>query len=115
MLVEKLFNYSRSIYTRLSERRDSERLDFQCMVTVSCINRYGSSYVCSCVNLSNSGIGLQSFEPIPVNCDVYLHSERQNLKRFARVRWCVLRGDRYFIGCNFRPIPKGLAVHSVAA
>src|SRR5438045_2481977 len=106
MLVEKLFNYGHSIYTRLSERRDSERLDFHGTVTVSCSSRYGSSYVCSCVNLSNSGIGLQSFEPIPVNSDVYLHSERHNLKRFGKVRWCVLRGDLYFIGCNFRPAPK---------
>src|SRR5262245_40726763 len=100
MLVEKLFNYSSSIYARLSERRDCERMDLNCTMTVSCTKRDGSSYVCSCVNLSDSGIGLQSFEPIPVNSDVYLHSGRHNLKRFGRVRWCVLRGDRYFIGCN---------------
>jgi hypothetical protein len=106
MFIERLFNYCGSIYARLSERRDSERRDFQGTVTVRCKNRDGSSYVCSCVNLSSSGIGLESFEPIPVKCDVYLQSERHNLKRFGRVRWCVLRGDRYFLGCNFRPVPK---------
>ena len=115
MLVEKLFNYSRSIYTRLSERRDSQRLDFQGTVTVSCNNRFASSYVCSCVNLSESGIGLQAYEPIPVNSDVYLHSGKHNLKRFGRVRWCVLRGDRYFIGCSFRPAPKQRAANFAAA
>jgi hypothetical protein len=106
MLVAKMFDYGRSIYARLSERRDSERRDFRGTVMVSCRNRYGSSYVCSCLNLSDSGIGLESFEPIPLKSDVYLQSEKYNLKRFGRVRWCVLRGDRYFIGCSFRRAPS---------
>ena len=115
MLIKKLFEYSRSVYTRLSERRDSERLDSGGTVIVSRSHRHASTYVCSCVNLSDSGIGLQAFEPLPVNCDVYLHSDRHGLNRFGRVRWCVLRGDRYYIGCNFRPAPKGRIVHSTAA
>ena len=106
MLVEKLADYRRSIFTLLGERRDSERRDFHGTVTVSRKNRYASSYVCSGINLSNSGIGLSSLEPIPVSCDVYLHSERHNLRRFGRVRWCVLKGDRYFIGCDFRRTPR---------
>jgi hypothetical protein len=124
MLFEMLFNYSRSVYNRLSERRDSERKDFQGTVTVSCKDRYRSSYVCSCVNLSDSGIGLVSYEPIPLKCDVYVQSTRHNLQRFGKVRWCVLRGDRYFIGCSFRRVSKpwnpyavsqAASVHSPAA
>jgi hypothetical protein len=115
MLLKKLFNYSRSIYARLSERRDSARTDFRGSVTVTCWKRYGPSYACSFVNLSESGIGLESFEPMPTKCDIYLHSERHKLKRFGTVRWCVLRGDRYYIGCSFRSAPRGRTARLVAA
>jgi len=108
MLVEKLIDYSRSLYTLLGERRKTERVEFHCAVAVSCKNRYGSltTNVCNCLNLSDRGIGLESPEPIPVSCDVYIHSETHNLKRFGRVRWCVQRGDRFFFGCSFRPTPE---------
>ena len=106
MLGKKLFDYGRSIYARLGERRTSERRACHGTVAVNCDNHYGSTYVCSCINLSDTGIGLVSFEPIPVKCDVYLYSEGLNLKSFGRIRWCVLKGDHYVAGCDFRSAPK---------
>jgi hypothetical protein len=108
MLVEKIIDYSRHFYTLLGDRRKAERLDFNCKVTVSCKNRYGSltTHVCNCLNLSDRGIGLESPEPIPTNCDVYIHSETHNMRRFGLVRWCVQSGDRFFVGCSFKKAPE---------
>ncbi len=108
MLVEKIIDYSRSFYTLLGERRKAQRIDFDCKVTVSCKNRYGSltTHACECLNLSDGGIGLVSPEPIPLSCDVYIHSEVHNLKRFARVRWCTQKGSRVLIGCSFQKAPE---------
>ena len=108
MLVERLIDYSRSIYVLLGERRRTERVEFCCKVTVSVKNRYGSltTHVCACLNLSDGGIGLESPELVPTNSDVYIHSEAYNLKRFGRVRWCMQKGDRVFLGCSFQPTPE---------
>lgn len=108
MLVAKLLDYSRSVYTLLGERRKASRVDFSCQVTVSCKNRYGSltTHICSCVNISDRGIALESPEPIPTNCDVYIHSEMESLRRFARVRWCARKGDRVLLGCVFQRAPE---------
>src|SRR5262249_23345686 len=105
MLAAKLIDYSRSLFTLLGERRKTERVDFKCSVTITCKHRSGNvtMHVCSCLNVSNHGIGLESFEPIPVSCDVYIHSEAHNLKGFGRILWSVQKGDRFFAGCNLRP------------
>src|SRR5690349_13011146 len=104
MIVEKLMDYGRSLYTLLGERRKAERMEFACSITVSCKNRCGqlTTHACSCVNISAKGMGFVSAEPIPENSDVYIHSETHNLRRFARIRHCNQQGDRSFVGCCFR-------------
>ena len=108
MIVEKLMDYGRSFYSLLGERRKAERLEFNCSITVSCKNRYGqlTTHACTCLNISEKGIGFVSPEPISANADVYLHSETHNLKRFGRVRYCTQKGDRNYVGCMFRPAPE---------
>ena len=108
MIVEKLMDYGRSFYALLGERRKAERTDFTCNLTVSCKNRYGqlTTHTCICQNVSAKGIGFASPEPIPENCEVYIHSETHNLKRFARVRYSSQRGDRHYVGCSFCPAPE---------
>ena len=108
MLVAKIKDYGRSFYTLLGERRKAERVEFTCRLAVSCKNRYGSltTHVCSCLNLSDRGIGLESPEPIPVGSDCYIHSETHSLKRFGKVRWCVQKGDRVLLGCAFQRPPE---------
>ena len=110
MLVEKLIDYSRALYTLLGERRKTERVEFKCMVSVTCTHRSGwvTMHVCSCLNLSDAGMGLESFEPIPANSHVYIQSGKHHLKRFGRVRWSVQKGDRFFVGCSFRPKPESV-------
>src|SRR4051812_47613745 len=65
MIVEKLIDYGRSIYTLLGERRKAERMDFNCSITVSCKDRYGqlTSRSCTCLNISQRGIGFMAPEP----------------------------------------------------
>jgi hypothetical protein len=108
MIVSKLIDYGRSFYTLLGERRKAERTDFACSITVSCKNRYGqlTTHACSCLNISDRGLGFISPETIPENSDIYIHSETHNVKRFARVRYCTQRGDRNYIGCFFQPAPE---------
>jgi hypothetical protein len=108
MLVDKIRDYSRSVYSLLGERRASERVAFNCTVTVSCRNRYGqlTTQVCTCLNLSDKGIGMVSLDPISPASDVYIHSETHNLKKFGRVCYCVAKGDRNFIGCRFERPPE---------
>jgi hypothetical protein len=108
MFVEKLIDYGRSFYSLLGERRKGQRLDFNCTVTVSCKNRYGqlTAHTCQCVNVSDSGIGIESPDRIPDNSDIYIHSETHNLKKFARVLYCHRRGDRTYLGCSFQPAPE---------
>ena len=105
MLVAKMMDYSRCLYTLLGDRRKTERVDLKFTVAMTCKHRAGNvtTHVCSCVNVSEHGIGLESLEPIPVSCDVYIHSETQNLKRFGRILWTAQRGDRFLAGCNLRP------------
>jgi hypothetical protein len=108
MFVEKLMDYGRSFYSLLGDRRKAERVEFNCGITVSSKNRYGqlTTHACTCMNISEKGIGFVSPELIPENADVYIHSETHNLKRFARVRYSSQRGDRNYIGCMFRPAPE---------
>jgi hypothetical protein len=108
MIVEKLIDYGRSFYSLLGERRKAERIDFDCGITVSCKNRYGqlTTHACTCLNISEKGIGFISPEPLTENADVYIHSETHNLKRFARVRYSTQKGDRNYVGCFFRPAPE---------
>ena len=107
MLVEKLMDYGRSFYSLLGDRRKAERVEFSCSVTVSYKDRYGqlTTQPATCLNLSTKGICLAAMERIPDNCDVYIHSENHNLRRFARVRYCSQRGDQMFIGCVFQAAP----------
>jgi hypothetical protein len=107
MMVEKLKDYGRSFYSLLGERRKAERVDFNGTVSVSCKDRYGqlTTHVCTCLNLSTKGLGLVSPEAIPENSDIYVHSEDHNFKRFARVRYCLRRGERNYIGCYFQASP----------
>ena len=108
MIVEKLMDYGRSIYSLLGERRKAQRIDFNCSITVSCKNRYGqlTSHTCTCLNISERGIGFLAPEALAENSDVYIHSETHNLKRFGRVRYCTQKGDQNYIGCFFRPAPE---------
>jgi hypothetical protein len=108
MIVDKLIDYGRSFYSLLGDRRKSQRMDFQCSLTVSCKDRYGqlTTHACTCVNISDRGIGMISREPIPANSDVYIHSETHNLKKFAQVRYSLQKGDQVFLGCVFQRAPE---------
>src|SRR5690348_16184650 len=108
MIVEKLLDYGRSFYSLLGERRKAVRMDFNCRITVSCKNRYGqlTTYACTCLNVSDKGLGFTSPEPIAEDSDIYIHSETHNVKRFARVRYCNSKGGSHYVGCFFRPAPE---------
>ena len=108
MIVEKIIDYGRSFYTLLGERRKSERFEFNCRLTVSCKNRYGqlTTHQCTCLNISDKGMGIETPEPIAMDSDIYIHSETHNLKRFGRVHYCQQKGGRVYVGCSFRPAPE---------
>ena len=105
MLSNKLRDYGRSIYTLFGDRRKRERIPFDCPVTVSCKDRYGqiNSHQGTCINVSERGMAIETAEAIMPNTDIYIHSETHNLKKFARVSYCVPKGERSLIGCRFQP------------
>jgi c-di-GMP-binding flagellar brake protein YcgR len=108
MIVEKLIDYGRSFYSLLGERRKSLRTDFDCSVTVTCKNRYGQlqTHVCKCLNISDKGMGIESPEPVEEHSEIYVHSETHNLKKFARVQYCLRKEGRTFLGCAFQRAPE---------
>jgi hypothetical protein len=107
MIAEKIRTYSRNIYTLFGERRKVDRISFNCPATISCKDRYGqiTSHNGACLNVSERGMALDVPEAIMPNVDIYIHSETHNLKKFAKVRFCIPKNDRFVIGCRFQPAP----------
>jgi hypothetical protein len=55
------------------------------------------------IDLSNSGIRVESSEPIDPHTDVYVRAERYGLTGSTSVRHCSHRASRYILGLEFKP------------
>lgn len=93
--------YAQSLYQLLSNRRKFERAP----VTGTILATYGSAVpttlTCSCVDMSPSGIAIDSLEPIEPNTFVALRSDERGPKRWARVRYCRPHDVVHRIGLEF--------------
>ena len=64
------------------------------------------THVCSCVNISPRGIGIDCPEPLPIDVFLQVGSEEQAPPRMARVRYCQQRGAVYRVGLQFVTEPQ---------
>ena len=100
--------YSRAVYHTLGNRRLDERYSISGTVKASWKSRYGQliSQTCKGLNLSVSGIAIESDEPAAVAADAYLYSSTHCVKCFAVVRYCRRLDAGYQIGLQFQREPK---------
>jgi len=107
-LKDSIVHFSRQLYQTLGNRRRDERQPISGTVNVTVKNQYGqlTTRTCTCLNLSATGLALESEEPIPISADAYLYSSQYGLKSFAAVRYCLRCTSGYQIGVQFRAEPK---------
>ena len=97
-----LIRYVRSLQHVLGNRRRSARLPICGTVTVG-YESYGvvTPNVCSCVDISTGGLGINCAEPMMPNMVIKLSADENRTKRLARVRYCEQHGMAYRIGLQF--------------
>jgi hypothetical protein len=107
-LKDSIIRYSKQLYQTLGNRRRDERHPISGTVNVTVKNQYGqlSTRTCKCLNLSATGLALESEEAIPISSAAYLYSSQHGMKGFAAVRHCLRHGSGYHVGMQFRAAPK---------
>jgi hypothetical protein len=102
MPVGGIVRYARKFYELLGNRRKFERVPAS--GTVFLVLK-GSvidiTHVCSCVDISPRGIGIECPEPLAVGAYVQLQSVEQGTARLARVRHIMEREGKYRMGLEF--------------
>jgi hypothetical protein len=89
----------------MTDKRRKQRQLFDCSLEISWKDREGSSRLMGvhAIDLSNSGIRVESSEPIDLQTEVYVRAERYGLTGTTSVRHCARRGSRYVLGLEFNP------------
>jgi curved DNA-binding protein len=89
----------------MSDKRRKQRQLFDCTLEVSWQDGQGNSRTLSvhAIDLSNSGIRVESSEPIEEGTEVYVRAERYGLTGATSVRHCGRRGSKYVLGLEFCP------------
>jgi hypothetical protein len=102
-----LIRSSRSLYYLLGNRRTFDRQPISGNIRVV-IKSFGlvTTNVCSCVDISPRGIGLDCPELITLETVVQLTSDEDKASRFARIRYCELRGRMFRAGLEFIAKPE---------
>jgi hypothetical protein len=95
--------YARSFYLLLSNRRKFERLPMSGTVRATWGGyAVSNSHVCSCVDASPRGMGIDCPSSVDPETVIALHTDESTAKRQARVCYCQQRGDVYRIGLEFK-------------
>src|SRR5690348_15867012 len=96
--------------TQMTDKRRKQRQLFDCSLEISWKDAEGSSRMMGvhAIDLSNSGIRVESSEPIDLHTDVYVRAERYGLTGTTSVRHCCRRGSRYVLGLEFNPDAKAV-------
>lgn len=89
----------------MSDKRHKQRQRFDCALEISWQDGRGTKRTLTvhAIDLSNSGIRVESAEPIELHTEVHLRAERYGLSGFTSVRHCGRRGAKYILGLEFRP------------
>ena len=97
----------RSLYYLFGNRRKFERLPISGTIRVVVKSfAFVTTHVCSCVDISPRGIGLDCPELITFETVVQLTSDEDKSSRFARIRYCELRGRMFRAGLEFIAKPE---------
>jgi curved DNA-binding protein CbpA len=89
----------------MGDNRRKQRQLFDCALEISWQDSKGNSRTMAvrAIDLSNSGIRVESSEPIDPHTDVYVRAERYGLTGSTSVRHCSHRASRYILGLEFKP------------
>lgn len=89
----------------MSDKRRKQRQLFDCALEISWqdARRASRTLTVRAIDLSNSGIRVESSEPIELGTDVYVRAERYGLTGSTSVRHCGRRGAKYVLGLEFNP------------
>jgi hypothetical protein len=87
----------------MSDKRRKQRQLFDCALEISWQDGQGDSRLLGvhAIDLSNSGIRVESSEPIEEKTEVYVRAERYGLSGATSVRHCGRRGTKYVLGLEF--------------
>ena len=89
----------------MSDKRGKQRQLFDCALEISWHDAQSTSRTLAvrAIDLSNSGIRVESTEPIDLQTEVYVRAERYGLTGSTSVRHCNRRGGKYVLGLEFSP------------
>ena len=92
----------------MTDKRRKQRQLFDSALEVSWKDGQGASRIVTvrAIDLSNSGIRVESSEAIDLHTDVYVRAERYGLTGATSVRHCSRRGSKYILGLEFNPDAK---------
>ncbi|HUJ24021.1 MAG TPA: DnaJ domain-containing protein [Bryobacteraceae bacterium] len=87
----------------MSDKRRKHRQLFDCTLELSWEDAQGSKRVLivHAIDLSNSGIRVESSEPLPPHTNVFVRAERYGITGSTVVRHCSRRGAKYVVGLEF--------------
>ena len=96
----------------MSDKRRKQRQLFDCALEIAWHDTRQTSHTLTvrAIDLSNSGIRVESSEPIELGTQVYVRAERYGLTGSTSVRHCGRRGVKYVLGLEF--IPDGKATYT---
>lgn len=89
----------------MSDKRRKQRQLFDCALEISWQSPQGAGRTLAvhAIDLSNSGIRVESSEQIELHTEVYVRAERYGLTGSTTVRHCSRRGGKYVLGLEFHP------------
>jgi hypothetical protein len=87
----------------MNDKRRKQRQLFDCALEMSWKDGLGASHTIAAraIDVSNSGIRVESSEPIEMHTEVYVRAERYGLTGSTMVRHCSQRGSKYVLGLEF--------------
>lgn len=89
----------------MSDKRRKQRQLFDCALEVTWKDSQAVSRTISvqAIDLSDSGIRVESSEAIDLHTEVFVRAERYGLTGSTAVRHCSRRGTKYLLGLEFHP------------
>jgi len=89
----------------MSDKRQKQRQLFDCTLEVTWKDSHAVSHTMSvqAIDLSDSGIRVESSEPIELHTEVFVRAERYGLTGTTAVRHGSRRGSKYVLGLEFHP------------
>jgi DnaJ domain/PilZ domain len=89
----------------MSDKRRKQRQLFDCALELSWkdSDAIGRTIAVRAIDLSDSGIRVESSERIELHTEVFIRAERYGLTGSTAVRHCSRRGSKYVLGLEFHP------------